>query len=177
MAEKDVHELLGKLFTVEPARQRANKPLTEQRKPATEGIWYWVYYAPNWKLEAFITSDPDDEALYQLGHPVAWSTYIVPLLKDHYKLEDVVARKLEELPYGMPRGRMGKEGGIWKFWYGDDFPHGLSPERAKRQIISVFWLNAPAASGKVEWHVAPHEKMNVDDQIDVQSIIGVKIPL
>jgi len=150
-----------------------------QKLPSIEGIWYYVYYQPNWVREIFRA-----EEYASIGHIDAWKHYIVPKLIDHYNLEENDARSIVHVPHSMPRGRMskiifkfeGEQPGTWMFLYGGDFPSCLNEEREKRMLIYEFSLDKPAAADKVKWKIASHETMNVDDQNFLLDILEIKIP-
>lgn len=159
--------------------------LKEDRTPATEGIWYYIFLAPTWKLEIFRT---DKEPFYGLGHREAWKDYITPMLAAHYKLPEAQARALEEYAQAFPRGRMGKipeasvavkpgeEPGHWYFWHGGDFPKGLSIEREKHKLVSAFNVSMQVVRGLLHWQEVDHEKMDAEDQRELQRRLGITVP-
>jgi len=146
----------------------------ENRQPSVGGIWYYVYLKgdnPEWRLAVY-----PDETFPYAGHDDVWSKYLSILVAKHYKLEKYQWHILKNLAYAMPRGRMGKESGIWYFYHGDDFPSPLDPEHEKRRLINMFHLNLPAAQDKVIWKVAGHEKMNPREKEEFKEVTKIVVP-
>lgn len=148
------------------------------------GIWYYVFLRPDWKLETFRTDDYGEG----VDHFSAWGTHILPILKQHYKLDARTAGRLKDLAYGMPRGRVdriapeihkvGERPGDWMFFHGKDFPRGLILESEKRKLISAFGLSRVAAANpdKIRFELAKHEKMVPEEQKQIQDLLKVRIP-
>jgi len=157
------------------------KKITEQRKPSLEGIWYYTYLHPEWKLEVYRSDDYGG-----IGHVGVWGKYLSGLFMGHYKLDSSKLSQVRGLVYSMPRGRMeritpeihqeGQKPGHWYLWHGDDFPKSLIVEVEKRRILSEFELNTPAAAGMTHWEVSAHEGMVKEQQAELQKVLGVRIP-
>ncbi len=148
------------------------------------GIWYYLFLHPDWRLETFRT----DEYGEGVDHFHVWGRHLVPILKQHYKLDARVSGKLRELAYGMPRGRVdriapeihkvGERPGDGVFFHGKDFPRALTLESEKRKLISAFGLSRVAAANpdKIRFELARHEKMIPEEQKQVQDLLKVRIP-
>ena len=161
--------------------------IIEGVKP-TEGIWYYVWFDPEWK-RIFI---PYSEYGSGHGHPGFWKRYIAPKVASHYRLDKEQLEQLGELPYSMPRGRVtqvpvetnvtvvigGEEEkpGHWYLDYGDDFPADLDPDAEKKRIINAFYLTGFVLRGIAHFRVAPHEKMSSAEQGKLGRLLGREIP-
>jgi hypothetical protein len=145
----------------------------------TPGIWYYVYYAPDWKLEIYRHKE-----FGLIGHPEAWERHIVPRLASHYRLSPAQARKLAELCYAMPRGRVdasassggfvveGEEPGCWYLFHGGDFPSCLPAAAEERRLVNAFGLVRFALRNKARLKACGHETMNPEHQAAIREIIG-----
>ena len=154
---------------------RKSRKKQSSKKP-TEGIWYLVYYNPEWRLEVFKHDD-----FPNLGHVDAWNQYILPDFEKHYSIS-----LNEEIPWGFPRGRIchipqdmdmvldGEKPGHWYAYHGNDCPEELNQNRLERWIISQFNLNGPAARGLVHFEYSSHETMDETDKKEIQKIINYK---
>lgn len=145
------------------------------------GIWYYVYLEPDWRLETW-RADEHGEDVDHLG---VWRTYLVPVLKDHYKLDDRAAERLKGLAYGVPRGRLDQtesevrgRPGDWVFYHGQDFPSGLTEESERRKLMSAFGLSRLAAKApdKIRFELSKHEQMVPEEKDQLGKILKVAIP-
>ena len=79
---------------------KRERKLLESVQPSS-GIWYYVYFKPDWRLEVYRSTDYGF-----IRHEDAWKNYIVPELAKHYKLTPTQVRDLADAYQGMPRGRV-----------------------------------------------------------------------
>jgi hypothetical protein len=134
------------------------------------GPWYYLYLRPRWRLCA----DPVCLEEETLGHPKFWKRLVAEFLAPHYGIKS--AKKialLEEICYGMPRGRCSqwieRRGlGSWTLYHGSDFPSKLKPEAERMKLLNIFGLRG----NEVKVIVDDHEMMQSDDQRRLQEIIG-----
>lgn len=139
-----------------------------------QGIWYWVYLRPEWKLYAWPFGK-----FGELGHIDVWSKYVVPLIMDHYKLSEDKRQKLEKTYYAFPRGRIcyapqgidvrlpGEEPGNWYIYHGGNTPGDSKDEveAHRREVLNAFGLNQAAARGLVHWKITEHES-NLKEHVE-----------
>lgn len=141
--------------------------LKEDYRPS-EGIWYWVWLRPKWKLTEFKKTEYGD-----MTHEDAWTRYVSGKIAKHYGVSN---DDLKDAYTGMPRGRVvriGKKDVLWVFYHGDDTP--ISFGRAKFQLVSRFELRKQASEGQTGFQFHEHETMQEDDMAIVQRSIG-KVP-
>jgi len=143
--------------------------LKEDTRPS-EGIWWYVWLKPRWRIEAFKVTEYGE-----LNHSDVWPKYVAPMIAAHYKVPigSEVYNSLAEVYASMPRGRVEERDGRWVFNYGDDFP--VDPKKAQMQLPGEFELYRHLLAGKVVFRVSEHEGMIEDDKDIIQRIIG-KIP-
>jgi hypothetical protein len=157
---------------------KRERKIQESVQPSS-GIWYYVYFKPDWRLEVYKSSDYGF-----IGHEDAWKRYIVPELVKHYKLTSAQARDLADAHQGMPRGRVdisastggfrieGEEPGMWYLFHGSDSPIQRSEKKEMDALISQFNLIGLALRDKVQFKHKGHETMNAEDMETVQKILG-----
>jgi hypothetical protein len=163
MKDEDVDRDLMNIIKLMRSRNRtAMKP--------SEGIWYYVYLKPHWKLFT-IPFEKDKDFL----HMEMWSNIVVPELIKHYKIEEFQEKEdLTNLVYSLPRGRVvhtAKD--TWVLYNGNDLPKSLSRSSEEKKIISSFGLTSLLLSKKnVEFAFDEHEQMEPRQKEELQEIIG-----
>jgi len=152
--------------------------LKEDQRPSG-GIWYYVYLKPKWALKVWKHTEYPEA----YDHPTVWENFVVPELKEHYKLTDIQVEELKALRYSMPRGRAGQAAYLpndptsskWYISHGDDFPSSLSADAEKKTLVNAFNLIGPVLHNMVEYQTVDHEKMDDKHKEEIQKIIG-KVP-
>ena len=152
------------------ALTEAIKELRIKRKVASnkpeEGIWYYIWMKPNWKLVDLQGGDN--------MHGELWQDLVHHRIKDHYKLTLEQVDVLEDASQGVPRGRVVLERDKYVFYHGGDFPTGKSTDAEKKKLIGLFNLTCFYLEDKnrVEFRFAEHYKMDPDEQEIVKSVLG-----
>ncbi len=163
--------------------QRLDKILKEKNlvkedsRPHT-GIWYYLWFKPNWKLWTY----PFYEGSKQPGHYELWQV-LAEDIGHYYKLTADQISELQEAYMCMPRGRIdntdilannefGKpvKTNKWFIFHGGDFP---KPESAEiRKIISIFNLTGPELHGLTDKRIVDHEKTDGNHVAIAEALIG-----
>jgi hypothetical protein len=152
--------------------------LKEDTRPY-EGLWYFVYYKPQWVLEAFKTTEYGE-----MNHDECWEKFICAKLQDHYKVnpdkfvlvstaESEMEESLRAAYTGMPRGRV-TQGEKWVFYHGNDSP--IPEGKLIKLLPAKFELTRHALEQGVKFEFDEHETMQEIDIQVVQSVLGIKIP-
>jgi hypothetical protein len=160
---KDLIKERNEKFGLENFEKMKKDSLREDYRPS-EGIWYWVWLKPKWKLMEFKATEYGD-----LTHEDAWRRYVSDNLVVHYNIREGVD-EIKDAYTGMPRGRVAHVGKKWVFYHGDDTPINFA--KAKIQIVSRFELTKQALAGQVEFKFDEHETMQEDDRAIVKKYIG-----
>lgn len=135
-------------------------------RDASDGIWYYVWLKPEWKLYVLYGE--------LIQHADQWRESVVPDIAKHYKID---SRPLAPLYYSMPRGRVVSEryGEKYRIVHGGDFPSSLGESAEIKSLVGLFGLSNRMILGKVSVEFHEHETMDADHQKRMKKIIG-KIP-
>ena len=151
------------------ARERMKKRAAQLKQAGVphNGIWYWLFLAPEWKL---FTWDFPVRDKVDFLHVQAWPDLVRFHLAPHYKLSPEATRLATELPYAFPRGRVTSENDLNYFFirHGEDtpVPGGL------RQVEGKFNLTAHLLEGMAEEIYDPHETTVKNEKEEAIRLIG-----
>jgi hypothetical protein len=142
--------------------------LVEDTRPS-EGIWYYVYLKPIWKLYVFKATEYGD-----MTHVDAWSKYLADIVAKHYKVNPdkvIGAESLRTAYLCMPRGRVFQDQkGKWIFNHGNDFPVPI--KKAKKLLPAEFELTKQALQKMVEFRFEDHEVQDPHDVHIFKTLVG-----
>lgn len=152
------------------ARERMRKKAEALLKKAgapQEGIWYWVFLAPDWKL---ITWNGPSAT-----HMGVWPDVVNAYLAPHYKLSPPAIAQAKSLVYAFPRGRVSAESeGNMKYFFirhGNDTP---TPEGLK-QVESDFNLIRHLLEGMAEEIYDGHETTVGSETEEMRKLLGQEL--
>jgi hypothetical protein len=157
-------------FSLARERMKKKAALLKQAGAPREGIWYWVFLNPDWKLITWDAPTGGD-----VLHAKVWSDVVNAYLTPHYKLDPASVAAAKALPYAMPRGRISSEtldGGKKYFFvrHGEDtpVPNGL------HQVEEKFNLITHMLEGMAEELYDPHETVVKNEVAEMQRLIGAE---
>lgn len=150
--------------------QKKAEKLVKKAAMPHDGIWYWIYLKPNWKL---ISYDFPIKDRIDFLHINVWRDLVSNHLAPFYKWNKDVISIAQELPYGTPRGRVSAEriDNLSYFFirHGNDtpIPKGLD------QIIEKYNLKIQMLEGLAEFIYDPHETMVKEQQQKLRELMNV----
>jgi len=153
-------------------RQQASAMIKEASAPK-DGIWYWVFLKPDWKLVAWAFPARDKK---NVNHIDLWPKVCQSFLAPHYKWNQSQLNEAMRLPYSMPRGRVTSEvfeenGQTMTYFFirhGSDTPapHNLN------EIMNEYGLSLHVLEKMAEFIHDPEETMVEEEQAAMVALIS-----
>jgi hypothetical protein len=153
-------------------QKKAASMLKEASAPK-DGIWYWAFIKPEWKLITWAFPAKDKK---NVNHIELWPKVCQSILAPHYKWTQSQLREAMALPYSMPRGRVTAEmleekGQSLTYFFirhGNDTP----PPHNINEVISTYDLSLHVLEGLAELIYDPEETMVAEEQKAMATLIG-----
>lgn len=145
--------------------QNLKKAIGEAEASA-DGIYY-CYPIPDgtWQLLPYRFDEFDE-----CDHPAMWEEMVAPLLAHKFATKSkgsiqALEKALKEYPYGLPRGRVTKEGLKCKIFHGDNHAKLVSRSLVERAF---------SCQGKAVWEKDDHERAVTEEKQAVRRILRLK---